>query len=364
MVLGLEILVWLIVGMAILVTAAFVAGRWFFVERYPDEIHFARTEDGWRIALTRYRPEQPAGAEPVILLHGVASNRYGLDLTDELSLARALAKAGFDAWLVDLRGRGQSTQPRLFGEHGWDWSFDEYVEHDAPAAIDAVLAVTARERCHLVGHSLGAAIIYAVVADPRRALKIRSAVAIGGPASYHFQQKYLFHWPLRNLRFVRHAFLMRLLAPVAGYWRNKLLYNPENIAGATVRRFLVNASTNLARNEMLQYSDWIANDQFRSIDQRRDYRKELAKVTTPMLLIAGNKDLLAPPPSVKDAYDAIAGADKKLVIASRGHALDANYGHFDLVLGRHAPKEIFPLVVDWLGAHGQAREAATELGAP
>jgi hypothetical protein len=29
-----------------------------------------------------------------------------------------------------------------------------------------------------------------------------------------------------------------------------------------------------------------------------------------VLFIAGNKDLLAPPPSVKDAHDAVASADK------------------------------------------------------
>jgi pimeloyl-ACP methyl ester carboxylesterase len=353
-VLAIEILVWLIVVLALLVTAAFVAGRWFFVERYPDEIHFAGTEDGWRIALTRYR-SSPPGGEPVLLVHGIASNHYALDLTEELSLARALSQAGYDAWLVDLRGRGQSTQPRLFGEHGWEWSFDEYVERDMPAAIATVLAATGRARCHLLGHSLGAVVVYAVLGDPRRAAEVRSAVAIGGPASYRFQQKYLFHWPLRNLRFVRHAFLMRLLAPVAGYWRPKVLHSPENIAGATIRRFLVNASVNFARNEMLQYSDWIANDQFRSIDHRRDYRKEMATIATPMLLVAGNKDLLAPPPSVKDAFDAIASSDKKLVIASRGQALDANYGHLDLVLGRNAPKEIFPLVVEWLGAHAEPK---------
>lgn len=360
-VLALEILVWFIVGLALLVYAAFLAGRWYFVERDPDEIHYARTEDGWRIAITRYRPDASAkrDAEPVLLCHGVASNRYGLDLTDDLSLARALATAGYDAWIVELRGRGLSTRPRLFGEKGWDWSFDEYVEKDAPAAIAAVLAATGRERLHWVGHSIGAVVGYAVLADRAQATKIRSMVAIAGPASYRFQQKYLFHWPLRNLRFVKHAFLMRLLAPLAGYWRPKILQNPENITGDTIRKFLVNASASFSPNELLQYSDWIANDQFRSIDQRRDYRKEMGKIETPALFIAGNKDLLAPPPSVKDAYDAVASPEKRFIVASRGQALDANYGHLDLVLGRGAPKDIFPLVADWLSTHAGAMSSGS-----
>src|SRR5688572_29289038 len=116
LVLAVEVAVWCIVALALVVTAAFVAGRWFFVERFPDEIHFARTSDGWRIALTRYRAERPGGGEPVLLCHGIASNSTGLDLTAEGSLARALARAGHDAWLLDLRGRGQSQQPRLFGK--------------------------------------------------------------------------------------------------------------------------------------------------------------------------------------------------------------------------------------------------------
>jgi pimeloyl-ACP methyl ester carboxylesterase len=353
---ALQVVVWSIVGLAVLVTAAFLAGRWFFVERDPDEIHFARTEDGWRIALTRYRAEPAAaaqrpGAEPVIICHGIAANRYGVDLTDELSLARALSRSGFDAWIVELRGRGLSTQPRLFGAHRFTWSFDEYVEKDAPAAIAAVRAATGKERVHWVGHSLGAAVGYALLSDPAQAACAASFVAIGGPATYRFQQKYLFHWPLRNLRFVKHAFLMRLISPLAGYWRPKLLHHPENISGEVIRRFLVNASANFAPDELLQYADWIAHDVFRSIDQRRDYRAELARLTTPTLFIAGNKDLIAPPPSVKDAYELAGSADKRFVVASRGQALDANYGHMDLILGNGAPKDIYPLVAEWLEAH-------------
>jgi pimeloyl-ACP methyl ester carboxylesterase len=350
----LQVFVWLIVAMALLVWGAFLAGRWFFVERFPDEIHFARTDDGWRIALIRYRPEAPNGGDPVLVCHGIASNSTALDLTDEVSLARALAGAGHDTWLLELRGRGLSGTPRLFGKHRWDWSFDEYVERDVPAAVGALLRATGRERFHWVGFSLGAVVGYGLLEDSGLAEKVRSAVAIGGPASYRLQNKYLFHWPLRNLRWLRHAFLMRLLAPLAGYWRPKLLHDPENISGAVIRRFLVNASANFSENERLQLGDWIANDQFRSIDHRRDYRKDLGKITTPILFIAGNKDRLAPPPSVKDAYDAVSSDDKKFVIASRGQSFQANYGHLDLVLGRSAPREIFPLVVGWLDAHREA----------
>jgi pimeloyl-ACP methyl ester carboxylesterase len=346
--------------------AAFIAGRWFFVENYPDEIHFARTGDGWRVAVVRYRAaaDAPARAHPVLLVHGIASNRLTLDLTAELSLARALAAAGWDTWLVDLRGRGLSTRPRLFTRYTYDWSFDEYVEQDLPAAIEAVRRATGRERIHAVGASLGGMALYALLSDPRRAGSIASAVTLGSPATFKLQGKYIFSWPLRNLRFLRHKFLMRLLAPLAGYWHPRLLrllHEPENMTGEAMRRFMVNGAANFARNELLQLGDWLGEDRFRSIDHRRDYRAELGRIQAPILFVAGNKDRLAPPPSVKDAYEAVASADKKLVIASRGQAFGSSYGHFDLTLGANAPKEIYPLVGEWLAAHdGVAEEDRTE----
>jgi hypothetical protein len=64
--------------LALLVGLAFLAGRWFFVERVPDEVHNATTQDGWRVAVTRFRPADDArapGRLPVVLLHGLAANR-------------------------------------------------------------------------------------------------------------------------------------------------------------------------------------------------------------------------------------------------------------------------------------------------
>jgi hypothetical protein len=45
------------------------------------------------------------------------------------------------------------------------------------------------------------------------------------------------------------------------------------------------------------------------------------------------------------------------VICSRAHKFSVNYGHYDLVLGTHAPQEIYPLVREWLAARA-AQDAA------
>jgi pimeloyl-ACP methyl ester carboxylesterase len=346
----------LIIGLALLTGIAFLASRYFASPRDPDEIHFARTGDGWRIAVIRHRPVGPVQGEPVLLVHGIAANRYNFDLTDERSLALYLAHNGYDVWMVELRGRGYSTRPRLFSGLRYDWCFDEYVEQDLPAAAAAILRASGAGRLHLVGFSTGALAAYAFLTDPHRTIEIASLVSIAGPSSFKRTRTHISGRLIRNLRWLRHRFLMRVLAPLSGYFHIsplQLIHNPENLDGLTQRRIMVNLIANFARNELLQYGDWLMNDVFRSLDQRRDYRAELSRLNTPTLFLAGARDLLAPPDAVKVTHDAICSSDKRFVICSRAQKFAVNYGHFDLLLGEHAPAEIFPLVHEWLAEHEQ-----------
>ncbi len=345
-----------IASLGILVYAGFLAARYFFVPRYPDEIHFASTTDGWRIALTRYRPQGAPTSDPVLLVHGLGANRYNFDLTDDLSLARYLAQRGCDVWLIELRGRGHSMRPRLFSGLRYDWSFDEYVEKDLPAAADTILRATGAGRLHLVGFSTGALAAYAWLSDPHRKVEVASLVSIAGPATFKRAGGYVSGRLLRNLRWLRHRFLMRVLAPVAGHFhplRIHLIYNPENTSGQIQRRAMVNLIANFARDELLQYGDWLVNDTFRSLDHRRDYRAELPRIAVPTLFLAGPRDILAPPDAVKDSFEAISSPDKRFQICSRAQKLSVNYGHFDLLIGSHAPTEIYPQVGDWIRAHAE-----------
>jgi pimeloyl-ACP methyl ester carboxylesterase len=363
---ALSILIGGVCVLALLTYAGFLAARYFFVPRYPDEIHFASTSDGWRLAVSRYRPGQvatggsepgavpPCGRLPVLMVHGIAANRHNFDLTDDASLARHLAEKGHDVWVVELRGRGLSTRPRLFSQVRYDWCFDEYAERDLPAAVETVLRASHASRLHLVGFSTGALACYAFLTDVHRTAEIASLVSIGGPSSFRRLSRTVSGRLIRSLRFLRHRWLMRVMAPVSGRFHPsplQIIYNPENTDGPTQRRAMVNMIANFSRNELLQYSDWILNDVFRSIDHRRDYRAELSRLDVPTLFLAGPRDVLAPPDAVKVTFESIGATDKEFRICSRGQGMRVNYGHFDLVIGRESPAEIFPLVVDWLANH-------------
>src|SRR5262249_10093072 len=155
-------------------------------------------------------------------------------------------------------------------------------------ATATVVRATAARRLHLVGFSTGALACYAFLADAHRRVEVASLVSIGGPTSFKRLSRALSGRVIRSVRFLRHRWSTRPMAPLAGYWHPsplQIIHNPENTDGATQRRAMVNMIANFSRNELLQYSDWILNDVFRSIDHRRDYRTELDRIRVPALFL-------------------------------------------------------------------------------
>lgn len=159
---------------------------------------YCSTPDGWSLALHHLQPccaERPgtaaAEAYPLVLIHGLASNRFTFDLAPDLSLAKFLAAQGWDVWNVELRGtvrmHGRCALSSFSGiEIGFDssvsglfhnsgaglskrqpnccvsqprWTVDDHLNLDLPAILRHVLQHTGASRVHLIGHSLGGMII-------------------------------------------------------------------------------------------------------------------------------------------------------------------------------------------------------------
>ena len=147
----------LYVGLLVIAIAALgfmVALHLWFWSRYyahddsaVDEVHWLTTDDGWRLALTRYRGDTPRG-QPLLLCHGLGANHFIFDVAPRVSLARYLKKRGWDVWLLDLRGVGTSEQPTPFNQRQWSWNVEDYLEHDIPAAIEYVCQRTHSPALH------------------------------------------------------------------------------------------------------------------------------------------------------------------------------------------------------------------------
>jgi pimeloyl-ACP methyl ester carboxylesterase len=350
------IIFWLLVLFAAVVLAFAHVRFWSFVYRVvaqQDELRFAPTGDGWKIALARRTPRGPARLPPVLLCHGLSANRGNLDFgLDRYSLSLFLAQAGFDCFALDLRGHGGSVRVRKDAPHLW--TFDTYLAQDIPAALDEVEKATGEKTALWLGHSQGA--LLGLLTASLHPDRIAGVVAMAPPTHWAAQEELK-----RLLRFVpagqgRNRLLARAFAPLAGYFHPgaaQFPLNTRNVEPRVLRLVMSNVVENVSAGVQAQFFRWARTDRFDSADGKIDYRLSLATATAPALFIAGSRDLLAPPASVRAGHD-LWGGEKELWVAGTAESkLSADYGHSDLIFGRRAPEEIFSRVREWLLAHSK-----------
>lgn len=345
--------IWAEIAVALLVCAALFAAHVAFWMRFyrvlpqQDELRFAPTQDGWEIALARRKPRGVARMPPVLLCHGLAANRANLDFgIDRYSVSLFLAQAGFDCFALELRGHGASRRARKDAPRRW--SFDTYLKQDIPAALDEVRAATGSAQVLWVGHSQGALLgLAAAVAYPER---ISAVVALAPPTHFSAQNE------LRKLlRFAffasgRHRWLARAASPIAGYLHPsfaQFALNTRNMDPRVTRQLMSNVVEDISPGVLAQFLKWARTDVFVSEDGTLDYRGGLASARQPALFVAGSRDLLAPPASVRAGYQ-LWGGEKELWVAGRDAGLSADYGHSDLIFGLRAQEEVYPRLRDWL----------------
>jgi pimeloyl-ACP methyl ester carboxylesterase len=323
---------------------------WLAAPTHEDEVLPARTADGWTLYLGRRRPRGEPRRPPVLLVHGIAMNRQAFDFgVERYSVAAFLSRAGFDCFTLDLRGAGRSRRGP-----SRRWNLDTYLAQDLPAAFDAIRAATGEEKVLYVGHSQGAILGMAACALHRE--RIDALVAIAGPAHFHAQPRLAMLVRLRRFSLGRGLRELALLvAPFSGWWHPRpfdLSLNLRNVERRIYRRLLANAIEDLQPGVLDQYAVFVREDSFRSMDGKVDYRARLRGCTQPALFLSAEKDGLAPPPVVEAAFRGWGGPKRYASFAKE-------YGHTDLLLGRHAPEVVFPVVREFLLEQSAAAASAS-----
>lgn len=319
--------------------------------------HRARTADGWGLALVEYPPVGPVTGRPVLLLHGICGNDRQMDLDDKHSMARWFAAHGRPAWTLSLRNAGDSDRKDWEqGRHG-GFDLDTLWRQDLTAAVAYVRQQTGAPVIDFVGHSLGGLIAYAYLAEGGEG--IGAAVTLGSPVQLN--------WGLRYDPFLRQAvgFLsndwsLPIVAPTAlalplnGIIPDDpvqlLIYNPENVTEQTLKRVATMGMADVSAALAVQLSELIGTGRFLSSDHQIDYRKDMARVSIPVLVVAGKLDRLGVTPAVKAAYRALGGPKEWLLIGEETGAR-ADYGHIDFLFGERASAEVWPRLLDFLDRH-------------
>lgn len=331
----------------------------------PDAVHYARTDDGWRLALQRYEPAvlRPA-RRPLLLVHGIATNSRNFDLDTDNSLARWLRDRGHDVWLLDLRGCGDSRHVPP-GQSLSAISFDDFVEHDAPAAVARVLRSTGADAVHWIGYSMGGMIgAAAMAAGTVEALA--SLTMIGSPMSFeagplglHAAWARMVSAPLGALPLRSHA---QRVVPAAGRidppWA-RLAINFANVEPSVLRTAMQVMVEDIPRDLLGQFANWIRQERGPcSRDEQYDYCV-VPEGELPRLFIAGTDDRLGPVGTIAELAEQLGDRAHVHVVGrsaqDQAGTLDGNcttswveteheWGHADLIMGREAPAHVYETI--------------------
>lgn len=343
-----------------------------------EKIYFAKTEDGWQLAVYHYPPKGvPQGKPPVVLCHGLNQNYLFWDLTPEWSFARVLSEKGFDVWSVSLRGSGRSTKPgwaqflelnqlspELLEQHQYDirkfnWNMDDYILKDLPVLIDFVKQKTGYSTLSWIGHSMGGMAMAAYLGlnpDP----SIENLILIGVPGKINdpktdLLQDIIKQEPLLKMSlFINTRNLTNLTAPISDQLHGPLQilsYNTQNMTKEILARFNTHVIENTSPGVVTQMKLMVQKGDFYSSDQSRNYTAQYHKIQAHLLCVAGKLDNLATPSSAHFIYNAASSQDKTYRLFGVANGYSADYGHNDLILGKKAPEEVYPYIIGWLEQH-------------
>lgn len=335
--------------------------RWFWGAYYGlrsegDEIHYVDCDDGVRLEVARYRGKEGFDALPIILCHGIGANRFNMDLKPDRSLARTLNAMGFDVWNLELRGFGDYGRPRFLtrGNESWSILFEDFVDLDLPATIGLVMRVTGAAQVHWVGHSMGGMVGYAFAQGPGAPL-LASLTTLAAPGRMRLPSSLKFvaslSWLFAFLPYVPLRTLSRLAAPFYASWPfSSFVIQADNMDTLTVRESLTNLVSDIPGSLMRQFAQWALIGEIRAAEDDRNFTTGLHLVTVPVLAIAGDGDVVAPPSAVRFAVEHVSSA-KRAYINIGGEGAGAElpaYGHGDLLLGRDAATHVFGRVAAWI----------------
>jgi pimeloyl-ACP methyl ester carboxylesterase len=364
-------------------------------KKIHQEIESARTSDGWDLRVFHYPPEGKNVIRfPVILCHGLASNKNSCDFGEpgtkeweQYSLAAFLSQqrvdgdSVFDVWVPELRGGGQpSFDPRVNPEK-YRWCVDDYIDKDVPAIIRCVQQWYQKRKYEIrpvfwVGKSMGGIIAYAYGQTEEGKKNLKGVVTLGSPVVFGKSSvflEFITRITPRNISIpIRIMEIIEKSNELASHFKG-LGVNLENIDPMVLQTYMqVGYSGVLSSKVLSQFSlffkhmalcrypqyPWMYDTfgripGFKKLFAPYNYTENLHRFSTPLLIIAGGQDKMAPKTEIKYVKDHVGSTDKTYLEFSKEAGYHTDYGHLDLNLGLHAREEVYPKIYEWLQTHAK-----------
>ena len=282
-------------------------------QNYLPEPIFINGKSNSRIALYRF-PNPFSPSQPVVMTHGTFSNARIC-----AKLARFLNANGFECWIYEWIGHGQSEYGKLYPDA------EDFALNDVPAVIQTVLKETNKTSCIWVAHSGGGflPLIY-MARNLHRQHEIEKLVGIGSQTTGAGKT-----WAGKlSTRIV--PLIIKMLGKVPG---PLFALGPEDeISGFLNQWCKWNRSGN-----------WLGKDGF-------NYYKAMESILIPTILISGGNDLIAPPNGCQQVFQSLGSTQKKYVLCSKATGFMENYNHPRLIASQNSRTEIWPMILEFISS--------------
>lgn len=302
--------------------------------RPGPELHHLRLAGGASLALRRFGGE--GGGIPALLLHGAIENGRIFYSLSGKGLAPYLAARGFEVFVADFRGHGES-RPRI--GRGADYGQTGMITEEIPALVDYVSGLRPGRPLALAAHSWGGVLLNAAMARfPGLARKI-------GAAAYFGSKRLVRARTLEALLKVRLVWqgLCPPLAALAGY-----------LPAAALRL----GSDDDTRSFLLQCLRWVREEAWIDPEDGFDYGEAIRRVELPptLYLAAADDRALGHPEDVRAFMRASSSPRSRFLLLSETGGNLHNYDHISMLTHPDAPRDHFPEVLRWLVAGVEGRE--------
>lgn len=364
------------------------------------------TKDKVQLVFRRYKRK---GAQPVLLVHGLAQNCFHWDLPlPNRSFAKYLYKNGYDVWIANLRSHGKgnfkSETPKK------SWSVDDFAIYDVPALVNKINHATGKKP-YYIGFSMGGMVAYMylqgiyhhpktgrVVSNLQLALerntKIKGLITIGSPVTMAWKYRptldkmanpksyYDYNYILDALpgrKATMYSFLFMRKVPLQSlikvlfpsekwgkvrskrgwmhFWGERFPFNyvwhAPNMSPKTMEALLDQSVDNINGKVLAQFTHWCIKRTFSEYNIHNNkknpyiYADHMYKIILPFYMIGGDKDKLVCDDILQEkGFTQISSPDKTFRSFS-------GFGHLDLCVGLNAPTKVYPSILKWLKDQSQ-----------
>jgi pimeloyl-ACP methyl ester carboxylesterase len=257
---------------------------------------------------------------PLVLVHGSFTNKGFWLSAKGRGMARYLVEQGFDVWLFEHRGHGQSPRNDDYQNN----TVERYARFDVPSVHEFIHELTGRHPAWL-GHSLGGTVI---------ATAITGGFLTSLPAFAMF-----------GTQVIRPN--MALQVPLAGQLARALVSIRKELDGRQMKIGPENEPAGVI-NEYLARHSLLGRWKLPSTGEALLPKWKEASI--PLLGVSAAGDTTDPAKYCQRFYRMYGGPKEELLLGIE-NGFSKDFAHIDMIIGDDAEREVWPKVSNWLGAY-------------